>query len=192
MAEKSRRLKLQSLEKTRDTRYLKNYTLTYRNKAGKEKHYEIVSRNNIEKPEQLGRKSSGVSIVAFTEDRQKILLLKEFRMGVNSYVINNVAGMIEPGETIEECISRELYEEAGIELVKIIDILPPAFAAVAISDTKTNIAYVLVREGELTDHTSDNEDIIPKFYTKEEVKNLLRTEEFSARTQIVCYEFCNS
>lgn len=190
--ERSSELKLQKMEKTRDTRYLKNYTLTYLNKAGKEKKYEIVSRTNMEKPEELGRKSSGVSIVAYTEDRQKILLLKEFRMGVNCYVINNVAGMIEPGETIEECIARELYEEAGLELCEVIDVLPPSFAAVAISDTKTNMAYVTVKDGEFSSHTSDNEDIIPKFYTKEEVRELLKTAEFSARTQVVCYAFCNS
>jgi len=192
MPERSSDLKLQKMEKTRDTRYLKNYTLTYLNKAGREKQYEIVSRTNMERPEELGQRSSGVSIVAYSRDRERILLLKEFRMGVNCYVINNVAGMIEPGETIEACIRRELYEEAGLRLCEVIDILPASFAAVAISDTKTNIAYVTVEDGEFSSHTSDNEDIIPRFYTKEEVRELLRTEQFSARTQVVCYAFCNS
>ena len=32
------------LEKVKDGKYLKNYELTYLNKAGKEKKYEIVSR----------------------------------------------------------------------------------------------------------------------------------------------------
>lgn len=191
MLQRSKVLELKSMEKTRDTRYLKNYTLTYKNKAGKEKRYEIVSRSNMSGPEELGKRSSGVSIVVYSEDRERILLLKEFRMGVNSYVMNNVAGMIEPGETMEECIARELYEEAGLEVKEILDILPPAFAAVAISDTKTNTAYVVAREGEISDHTSDNEEIIPGFYTKEEVRELLRTEEFSARTQVICYAFCN-
>jgi len=192
MPERSRELVLQKMEKTRDSRYLKNYTLTYINKAGREKYYEIVSRTDMQRPEELGQRSSGVSIVAYSKDRKRMLLLKEFRMGVNCYVINNVAGMIEPGETIEECIRRELYEEAGLELHEIIDILPPSFAAVAISDTKTNIAYVTVEDGEFSSHTSVNEDIIPKFYTKEEVRELLEKEQFSARTQVVCYAFCNS
>lgn len=35
------------MEKVRDGRYLKNYELTYQNKAGKEKKYEIVSRKEL-------------------------------------------------------------------------------------------------------------------------------------------------
>lgn len=55
---------------------------------------------------------SGVSIVAFHED--KMLLLREFRMGVNRFVYNLCAGMLNEGESIEECIQRELYEETGL------------------------------------------------------------------------------
>ena len=37
-------MKLLKLEKVKDGKYLKNYELTYLNKAGREKTYEIVSR----------------------------------------------------------------------------------------------------------------------------------------------------
>ena len=40
-------MELLKMEKVKDGRYLKNYELTYRNKAGREKKYEIVSRNEI-------------------------------------------------------------------------------------------------------------------------------------------------
>ena len=174
------------MEKVKDGKYLKNYELTYLNKAGREKKYEIVSRSEITGPEALGKRVSGVSIVAYHEDR--LLLLREFRMGVNRYIYNLCAGMIEEGESMEECISRELYEETGWSVKKIRTILPPSFAAVAFSDVKTQIAFVEA-EGSFEDHTSDNEQIDAKFYSKEEVRELLETEEFSSRAQMAAYFF---
>lgn len=109
-------MKLLGMEKVKDGKYLKNYELTYINKTGREKKYEIVSRSEISGPEAIGKRVSGVSIVAYHED--KLLLLKEFRMGVNRFVYNLCAGMINEGESIEECIQRELYEETGLRVKK--------------------------------------------------------------------------
>ena len=179
-------MELLKLEKVRDGKYLKNYEITYRNKVGKEKKYEIVSRQNLADAAEIGGKPSGVSIVATCQD--KLLLLHEFRMGVNRYVYNLCAGMLEPDESIEKCIVRELYEETGLHVKEIKKILPPALAAVALSDTTTYIAFAEV-EGNFEDHTSDNEQIEAKFYSREEVKKLIDTEPFSSRAQIAAYFF---
>ena len=117
-----------------------------------------------------------------------MLLLREFRMSVNKTIFNLCAGMIEEGESIEECISRELYEETGLSISNIRAILPPSYSAVGISDMKTYIAIVDVK-GDFSDHTSDNEMIQARFYSREEVAALLQTEEFSSRSQIVSYFF---
>ncbi len=179
-------LKLIGLEKVRDGKYLKNYELTYHNKAGCEKKYEIVSRRELSAASDLGGAPSGVSIVAECEG--KLLLLHEFRMGVNRMVYNLCAGMIEENESIEDCIARELYEETGLKVKKIKKILPPSFAAVAISDLTTYIAFAEV-EGDFEDHSSENEQIEADFYTREEVKKLLETEAFSSRAQMAAYFF---
>ncbi len=179
-------MKLIKMEKVKDGKYLKNYELTYRNKAGKEKTYEIVSRKELSGIEDIGQKVSGLSIAAVNGD--KLLLLREFRMGVNKIVYNLCAGMLEEGESLEQCIRRELYEETGLQVKRIIDILPASYAAVAISDTKTSIVFVEA-EGEFEDHTSDNEWIEAGFYTKEEVRELLKNAEFSSRAQIIAYFF---
>lgn len=173
-------------EKIKDGKYLKNYEITYRNKTGKEKKYEIVSRRELASIEDVGANPSGVSIVATC--RGKMLLLHEFRMGVNRSIYNLCAGMIEPDETIEHCIARELYEETGLSVKEIKKILPPSFSAVAISDTTTYIAFVEA-EGEFSDHTSENEQIEAGFYTPEEILSLIETEPFSSRAQLAAYFF---
>lgn len=179
-------MELLGIQKVKDGKYLKNYELIYKNKVGKEKTYEIVSRKELHTPADLGRAPSGLSIVATKGD--KLLLLHEFRMGINKRIYNLCAGMLEEGETIEECIRRELYEETGLSLKEIKHILPASYSAVAISDLKTYIVFAEA-EGELSDHSSANEDIKAAFYTKEDVTKLLETEEFSSRAQMAAYFF---
>lgn len=179
-------MKFLGMEKVRDGKYLKNYELSYENKAGRIKKFEIVSRKDLKGPEDLGKKASGVSIVAF--QGEKMMLLREFRLSINKEIFNLCAGMLEEGETIEQCIERELYEETGLHIKKVLSILPPSFSAVGFSDTKTYIAFVEA-EGVFEDHTSDNEEISARFYTREEVKKLLKTEEFSSRSQMAAYFF---
>lgn len=180
-------MELKCLTKVKDGKYLKNYELEYENKSGKVKKFEIVSHSEISSIEELGQKISGVSIVALYEG--KMLLLREFRMGVNRYIYNLCAGMRERGETIEETIKRELHEETGLSVKEVIDILPPSYAAVAITDIQTQIAIVKA-EGTLSDEfMSDNEDIEARFYTKDEVRQFLQTEKFSSRAQTMAYFF---
>lgn len=182
-------MKLIKLEKVKDGKYLKNYELTYLNKAGNHKRYEIVSHSEIHDINEIGRRVSGVSIVVIKGD--KLLLLKEFRMAVNRTVYNLCAGMIEPGETIEDCVRRELDEETGLKLKEIVDILPSAFAAVGFSDVKTQIVIARVHEEDenTISHTSDNEEITASFYTRQQVKQMLHEAEFSSRSQMVAYFF---
>lgn len=179
-------MKFLDMRKVWDGRYLKQYELRYENKAGREKRYEMVSRRELRDPSDLGRQTSGVSIVAVRDGR--LLLLREFRMSVNQTVYNLCAGMLEPGETLQDCIRRELYEETGLSVRRILDILPPSYAAVGISDSKTCIAFVEA-EGEIADHTSQNEEIAAAFYAPGEVEKLLQSGEFSSRCQVIAYFF---
>lgn len=180
-------MNLVNFEKVHDGRYLKSYELTYLNRQGREKKYEIVSRRELSGAEDLGAKPSGVSIVATCGD--KLLLLREFRMGVNRDIYNLCAGMLETDETIEDCIARELREETGLRLVKIKNILPPSFAAVAISDTTTYIAFAEVEGDPDSGGASANEQIHAALYTREQVRELLETAEFSSRAQMAAYYF---
>ena len=179
-------MKLLNIEKSEDGKYLKKYNLTYENKAGKEKVYEIVSHRNIESVEDLGDKPTGVSIVAYRGN--EFMLLREFRMAVNRYVYNLCAGMMENGESPVECAKRELYEETGLSIKEIYAVLPPSYVAVAISDIST---YTVIAEvtGELSDHTSDNEDINACFFNRKELAGIIKTEMLGSKAQLAAYNF---
>ncbi len=179
-------MRLLRMKKIHEGTYLNNYELTYLNKGGREKVFELVSRSRLSCAEDIGRQINGVTIVAFQEDR--LLLLKEFRMSINKSIYNLCAGMLQEGESVEDCARRELYEETGLSVSRFLDILPPSYSAVGFSDTSTHLVFVQT-EGSFVDHTSDNEEIHAGLYSREEIREMLRTEEFSSRSQTVAYFF---
>lgn len=178
--------KLQWMKKTRDTKFLKSYTLGYTNTAGNEKIYETVSNFDHNSAEEIGTKVAGVAIVGQKEG--KLLLCKEFRMGVNDFVYGLPAGHIDEGEDLIACAKRELYEETGLNITEVIDVLKPSFASPDLSDSLTWVVIANV-DGELGDHSEEDEWIEPAFHTKEELKELLKTANFSARAQMYAYFF---
>jgi ADP-ribose pyrophosphatase len=180
------KLKLVGMEKVRDGRFMKNYKLTYCNQETRNaKHYEMISFHEMTTPDELGQKNSGIAIIALYHG--KLLLLREFRMAVNDYVYNLVAGRIEKGETIEDCVRRELYEETGLQLSHIFQILPPTYAAASMTDLKMTFVVAEV-EGELSDaYLNEHEEIKGRFYTPDEVKVLLESPNFNANCQLVAW-----
>lgn len=177
---------LNSMRKTRNTPYLKNYTLNYTNSAGKEKIYEMVSNFDYDCPKDIAKRVSGVAVAGRRGDQ--ILLCREFRMGVNQFVYNLPAGHIDPGEDAEACARRELYEETGLFITKILDILPPSFAAPDFSDIRSWTVFAEV-DGTFADHTEADEWIEPGFYTRAQAAELLKTSAFTIRAQLVTYSF---
>ncbi len=188
-------MKLVGIHKEASGRFLNYYKLHYKNKAGNDKIYEMISRDkNIEGPEDLtSAPSDAVIILAFNKEKDKMLLLREFRMALNDYVYDTPAGLIDEGETVSEAAARELYEETGLEIVNIHDILPPAYSAVGISNEKT-IVVICEAYGEIAPHLEENEEIEPFWATKEEVKKMLedQTHLCAARTQMAMYFWANN
>lgn len=56
-----------------------------------------------------------VACVVAVTDRDTILIAKQFRPGTEQVVLDLPAGGIEPGESAEAAIRRELLEETGYE-----------------------------------------------------------------------------
>ncbi len=125
------------------------------------------------------------------ESGEHILVNREYRMAMAQWIYNFPAGLIDPGETSEESARRELREETGLQLVRIDDVLDNSYSAVGFSNER-NVCVFGVAAGEFRKSTSDVEEITPGWYTKEEMRVLLRTQPFAARTQAYCYAWVNT
>lgn len=175
--------------------FLNYYEILYEDTHSKFKTYEIASKQGSKHSgtplmtlESLGEITQAVIMIVFNKDHSKILLNKEFRLGVNRYVYNTVAGLIDPGETAEEAAAREIFEETGLKLTKIIDKLPNAYTCAPVTDEFVP-TFICEAEGEIVDSTNPVEIIHPVWCTKQEARKLLFDENcrFSGRLQAFLY-----
>ena len=183
-------MKLISLEKKHQGKYLSYYEATYLLENNKRKKYEFTSRDSALSMEKFGKgKPQGVGMVVYSESLDKVLLQAEFRLATNNFVYNFPAGLIDKDETPEETAKREMKEETGLNLDKVIDVLPPSFASPGTSDEMMYIV-ICTAKGEIKESIFAEEEIHAKWYTKEEVRELIHKGAFmSVRTQMFLYEW---
>ena len=181
-------MEFQRLEKIDEGHFITRYDLTYRLKDGSEKVYEMISRDrDISDFASLhDRGPDAVVLIIHSTDGNRILLNREFRLAPGEWVYNFPAGLIDPGETPDIAAERELREETGLQLTKITDHIGESYSAVGFSNEK-NVCVVGVAEGVIRESDSEVEEIEAGWYTKDEIRELLRTARFAARTQAYCY-----
>ena len=186
-------MKYLGIRRIHSGRFIARYDVDYITAEGKPKTYEIISRNpDLHTLEDLqNRKPDSVVMILTDPDGERILIRREYRMAMAQWIYNFPAGLIDPGETPEESARRELWEETGLRLTRIDDVLDNSYSAVGFSNER-NICVFGAAKGEFRKSTSDAEEIIPGWYTKEEIRKLLRTEPFAARTQAYCYAWAMS
>ena len=181
-------MKYKEIIKKDTGKYINRYDIVYETEDKNEKVYETISRDkNLDSYEKLhGISPDAVVIIATNESEDKILLNKEFRLAVGEWVYNFPAGLIDKGEAPEEAATRELKEETGLDLYEITDFIGQSYSAVGFSN-EINVCVVGKARGEFRKSDSDVEEIEPGWYTKEEVRELLKNYKFAARTQSYCY-----
>lgn len=186
-------MEYKGIRKIHEGNFITRYDVDYITSEGNRKVYEMISRNrNIQTLEALqNSKPDSIVMILTDESNEHILVSREYRMAMAQWIYNFPAGLIDPGESPEEAAKRELWEETGLQLVKIDDILDNSYSAIGFSNER-NVCIFGTAEGKFHKSTSDAEEIVPGWYTKEEIRELLRTEAFAARTQAYCYAWANS
>lgn len=190
-------MEFKSLKKVHEGKFIARYDVTYETADGKDKVYEMISRDkNIQDFDGLrnledGKKVDAVVLIMHDETGEKILLNREFRLAAGEFVYNFPAGLIEPGEDPAEAAGRELWEETGLTLHHIDDWMYESYSAVGFSNEK-NVCAVGTAGGTFAPSTSTEEEIEAGWYTKAETAELLKKYRFAARTQAYCYLWSRS
>lgn len=164
--------------------WIKKYVLTYEMPDGSEYRYESVSRKGLDayRAQLLGNAAGrtpepdAVCIVPVLPD-DSLLLIREFRYPVNASVIAFPAGLVEPGETLADCVDRELREETGYRLRRAFDrdpLMPlpqSGYSSVGMAEENVRVVIAYVEpdgdaqpgEGEFIEHFTLTRDQVGPF-----------------------------
>jgi nudix-type nucleoside diphosphatase (YffH/AdpP family) len=132
--------------------------------------------------------------ILFNRDRQKVLLIEQFRYPTYEngpgWILEVVAGMVDPGEKPEETICREIEEEIGY---RVQDVMPIASFYVSPGGTSERI-FLYYAEVEDSDRVAvgggiHNEDIRLVEYSKREFAEALASGRFQDSKTLIAVQW---
>ena len=136
-------MKINSADKLTDLKWLNMFDVDYIDKDGRRRSWQIASRSKA--PKCISgkfNKPDAVVIVPFHTAENKVAIIKEYRVALAGYEYGFPAGLIDPGETIEQTARRELQEETGLLVTRFLKISAPLYSSTGMTDESVAMVYV--------------------------------------------------
>ncbi|MGG7056882.1 NUDIX hydrolase [Clostridium nigeriense] len=176
--------KVKNIKTLAATKYLSLYSADYVNKKGNLRNWTIASRKSLETVKNkffYSGEDNIDAVIIFAEhiDENKLVLIRQFRVPINNYVLELPAGLLDGNEKFEEAVRRELKEETGLDLIKIDRQGTKEKVYISAGMTDESVAFVKCTcNGTVSkENLEDDEDIEVIMVTKEEAKELLKSNE---------------
>lgn len=169
------------------------YNIKYLTKSGVQRVWNIFSRKKKEDFKEIlmdksKMRADGVAICATHEETGKLIVLHEYRVGVNRHLITLPGGIVDGDETYIETGKREFKEETSMELIEVDETkgLRPRYSAVGLTDETVALVYG-VCSGYPTDMQGDNEEGKVLLLSPEEAKAILASPDYelAGRTELI-------
>lgn len=163
--------------------FLKMLEIIYKDTYGDTRKWYAVTRKNIDEYRDIlfgekKAKDDAVVICATCDNGDRAVLIKEFRMPINSFIYSLPAGIVENDEEIFSAAVREMKEETGLDLIVDIDRSKSLlYPSVGLTDESLSIVYGSA-SGNTEDVSLEPSEIIEVVkLDKEEAKKLLKSSE---------------
>ena len=125
-----------------------------------------------------------VTALAITKEG-KVVMVQQYRHGIEEVCIETPGGVVDAGEEPETAIKRELLEETGYAF----DTFECLGKVCANPSTGNNYLYMYLATGGVKvaeQNLDETEDVEVKFFTIEEVKNLIRENKIVQALHTSC------
>ena len=192
--------KIKDVKELVGTKYLSLYELDVVNKVGQDKTWMVASRKNMSEVQDIylnGNEQDidAVVIVPIHRETGKLVLVNQFRVPINNYILELSAGLIDNKEDFNTAVEREIKEETGLDLLKIDSKLTKKklYISPGMTDESVALVYCLC-SGELsTEYLEVDEEIEPIMVSKEEAKEILNTNahRIDIKAYLVMQDYAN-
>ena len=192
--------KINKLTTLAETKFLNLYNAEYSNKGSNIKNWIIASRKEKENLEEvyLNNKElqdDAVLIVPFHKEEEKIVVIRQFRVPINSYIYEMPAGLIDKGESPQTAITRELKEETGLDVIEILKntVKGQLFLSPGMTDESVTSVFCTCGGTISKAYMEEDEDIEPILLSQKEAQELLiKDVKFDIKCYIYLQEFAKS
>ena len=171
--------RVKSIKQLTDNRYLNLYELDAQFRNGTRAPYYVASRRKSAgqlKAATHDNDPDGVILCGvYGENRDKLVLIRQFRYPINGYVYEFPAGLVEPGEDMLEAGIREMYEETGLQF-EAVGTARPFFMTVGMTDESCGTVFGYCSGEPSNAHQEGTEDIQVVLADREECRRILKEE----------------
>ena len=151
---------------------------------------------SAEMSREVFERGHAAAVLPYDPIRDEVVLIEQFRVGAfaggkSPWLVEIVAGIIDPGETPEEVVRREAREEAGIEvgaLERIADYLSSpggASESVVLFCGRVDTG----KAGGIHGQRHEGEDILVRVHSFAEVERMMRTASLSNAVTLIAVQW---
>ena len=183
---------IKHVKKITNYRFLNLFAARYTDQRGVPKEWIYASRSSLDNPmSDVNTEPDAVVIVPFHVEKQKLVIIKEFRVALGGYQYGFPAGLVDKGETIEQAGKRELFEETGLLMERVLKISPPIYSSSGLTDESVSLLFVDCSGEPTCQFNEASEEIDVLFFSQKEARNLLqeRNLKFDVKTWIILDHF---
>jgi len=189
------KIEVKEVLKITNRRFVNLFEMRYLDRKGQEKQWVYASRQDPPKAETRDFDSpDAVIIAAYHTELRKLVIIREFRVPLADYIYGLPAGLIDPGESIDDCTRRELYEETGLAVTRVRRVSPIIYSSSGMTDESVVMVYLDCAGEPSNRNAGSTEDIETVFLSPEEAVQLCgRTDaKFDVKTWLVLNAFAES
>ncbi len=187
-------MQIRQIRKLTDLRHLNLFTIQYQDKVGKDKIWTYASRSG---PNDSGdtrlNPPDAVVVVPYHVTERKLVIIKEFRVVLGGWQYGFPAGLLDPGEGVVQAGKRELFEETGLHLTRVLTRSPAVYSSSGMTDESVSLVYAECEGTPSSAHTEDSEDIQVIMLCRRDAGRLLETPDlrFDVKTWLVVKQFAD-
>jgi ADP-ribose pyrophosphatase len=147
---------IQKIEQLTHEKWLNLYAATFEH-HGHSGRWLYASRKAQPNADRTADAVIIVPVLRMPGEPLRLVMVKEFRVPVGAYVFAFPAGLLEPGENVDQAARRELMEETGLEIMAVRRVTQPLYSSSGLTDEAVAMIFV---EARATPQTQPKLDVL--------------------------------
>lgn len=190
--------RIRKITKEAGSRYLSFYTMEAVHRDGQASPYYVASRNpdpgTLKAVTHQNDPDGVVLYGVYGEQKDKVVLIRQYRYPIGDFVYEFPAGLVEPGETMLQAGIREMFEETGLTFTPVDAgcYSRPFFTTVGMTDESCGMVFGYCGGEPNSLHQEASEDIQVVIADRAECRRILAEENVAIMCAYMLMHFIAS